>query len=115
MTACDVSVSFCALVVNINRPCLYGELFSDIGLELADGVKLSAGPLALQTMVDGQLTGHLAMFSQFPAYPTSFIVAADTTVEFTASTKHIEQQFESHSNSGGVSVSTSLNYYQKSC
>ncbi|EPE25356.1 hypothetical protein GLAREA_01268 [Glarea lozoyensis ATCC 20868] len=104
MAACDVSVSFSALVVNINRPWLYGELFSDIGLELADGVKSSPGPLALQKMIDGQATGDLAMYSQFPAYPTSFIVAADTTIEFTGSTKHIEQQFDSHSNSGGVSV-----------
>ncbi|EHK97228.1 hypothetical protein M7I_7039 [Glarea lozoyensis 74030] len=90
MAACDVSVSFSALVVNINRPWLYGELFSDIGLELADGVKSSPGPLALQKMIDGQATGDLAMYN--------------TTIEFTGSTKHIEQQFDSHSNSGGVSV-----------
>jgi hypothetical protein len=104
MAACDVSVSFSALVVNINRPWLFGELFSDIDLELADGVKLSPGPLALQKMIDAQKVDDIAMYSQFPAYPTSFIVAADTTIEFTGSTKHIEQQFDSHSNSGSVSV-----------
>ena len=104
MAACDVSVSFSALVVNVNRPWLYGELFSDIDLELANGVKLSPGPLALQKMIDSQNLEDIDLYSQFPAYPTAFIVAADTTIEFSGSTKHIEQQFDSHSNSGGLSV-----------
>lgn len=104
MAACDVSVSFSALVVNINRPWLYGELFSDIDLEVADGVKLSPGPLLLQKMIEEQKVEDIAMWSQFPAYPTSFIVAADTTIEFRGATKHIEEHFDSHSNSGGASV-----------
>ncbi|KAM6513149.1 hypothetical protein FALCPG4_015616 [Fusarium falciforme] len=104
MAACDVSVSFSALVVNINRPWLYGELFSDVDLEVAEGVKLSPGPLLLQQMIKDQKAEDIAMWSQFPAYPTSFIVAADTTIEFRGATKHIEEHFDSHSNSGGASV-----------
>ncbi|KAL1610520.1 hypothetical protein SLS60_002189 [Paraconiothyrium brasiliense] len=104
MAACDISVSFSALVVNINRPWLYGELFSDIDIEVAAGVNLSPGPLQLHQMIKEQKPDVIAMWSQFPAYPTSFIVAADTTIEFRGVTKHIEEHFDSHSNSGGASV-----------
>jgi hypothetical protein len=104
MAACDISVSFSALVVNINRPWLYGELFGDIDIEVADGVNLSPGPLQLHQMIKEQKPDVIAMWSQFPAYPTSFIVAADTTIEFRGVTKHIEEHFDSHSNSGGASV-----------
>ena len=104
METCDVSVSFSALAVNINRPWLYGELFSDVDLELAEGVQLSPGPLRMQNMIKSQTINEIDMYNQFPAYPTSFIVAADTTIEFNGSTQHIENHFSSHSNSGGVSV-----------
>lgn len=104
MAACDVSISFSALVVNINRPWLYGELFSDVDLDVADKVKLSPGPLRLQQMIKEQRVDDIASWSQFPAYPTSFIVASDTTIEFRGATKHIEEHFDSHSNSGGASV-----------
>ena len=104
MATCDISVSFSALVVNINRPWLYGELFSDVDLEVADDVKLSPGPLRLHNMIKNQTITEIDMYSQFPAYPTSFIVAADTTIEFNGSTQHIEEHFSSHSNSGDVSV-----------
>ena len=104
MATCDISVSFSALAVNINRPWLYGELFSDIDLELADGVQLSLGPLRIQKMIKDQTINEIDMYNQFPAYPTSFIVTADTTIEFNGSTQHIEEHFSSHSNSGGLSV-----------
>ena len=104
MATCDVSVSFSALAVNINRPWLYGELFSDIDLELPEGVKLSPGPLGLKKLIKEQKIDDIVGYSQFPAYPTSFIVAADTTIEFSGSTQHIEEHFSSHSNSGNLSV-----------
>ncbi|KAL8789140.1 MAG: hypothetical protein Q9195_006961 [Heterodermia aff. obscurata] len=104
MATCDVSVSFSALAVNINRPWLYGELFSDVDLELPENVKLSPGPLSLKKMIKEQKIDDIVGYSQFPAYPTSFIVAADTTIEFNGSTQHIEEHFSSHSNSGNLSV-----------
>ena len=104
MAACDVSISFSALVVNIRRPWLYGELFSDVDLEVANDKRLSPGPILLNKMIQEQKVEDIAMWSQFPAYPTSFIVAADTTIEFTGATKHIEDHFDTHSNSGGASV-----------
>lgn len=104
MAACDVSVSFSALAVNIDRPWLYGELFSDVDIDVADGVKLSPGPLRLHQMIKDQKVEEIAMWGQFPAYPTSFIVATDTTIEFSGTTRHIEEYFDSHRNSGGASV-----------
>ena len=38
MAACDVSVTFSCLVVNIRRPWLYGELFADAELDVANGI-----------------------------------------------------------------------------
>ncbi|KAF5715826.1 hypothetical protein FGLOB1_2863 [Fusarium globosum] len=104
MAGCDVSISFSALVVNINRPWLFVELFSDVDIEVAKGVKLSPGPILLQKMIEEQNAANIAIWSQFPAYPTSFIVAADTTIKFKGATKHIEEHFDSYSNSGGASV-----------
>lgn len=119
MSNCDVSVSFSAMVVNIDRPWLYGELFNDFELEVADGVNLSPGARELKALMSAQgelgadkqptakareSLNNLANYSQFPAYPTSFIIAADTSIEFTGNTAHIEDHFSSHSNSGGVSV-----------
>ena len=54
MATCDVSVSFSALAVNINRPWLYGELFSDVDLEVPENVTLSPGPLSLKKMIKDQ-------------------------------------------------------------
>lgn len=39
-----------------------------------------------------------------PSYPTSFLVAADISIEFSGSTSHIEKHFSSHSNSGSMTV-----------
>ncbi|KAH8678320.1 hypothetical protein BX600DRAFT_532153 [Xylariales sp. PMI_506] len=122
MAACDVSISFSALVVNIDRPWLYGELFTDFDLEVAAGVELSPGPMKLRQIIEGQNAGEMNRYTSFPAYPTSFIVAADTTIEltieqFNGSTQHIEQHFSSHSNAGSASVgygpwSVSSNFHE---
>lgn len=64
---------------------------------------------------------YLAQYNSFPAFPTSFILAADTSIEvsrsqfclelvlifflqFTGNTSHIEDHFSAHSNSGSTSV-----------
>ncbi|KAG4260904.1 hypothetical protein FPRO03_02727 [Fusarium proliferatum] len=83
---------------------LFGELLDDVDIEVAKGVNLSPGPILLQKMIKEQNAADIALWSQFPAYPTSFIVAADTTIKFTGATKHIEEHFDSYSNSGGASV-----------
>lgn len=96
MASCDVSLTFDALVVNIERPWLYGELFNDYELDVADDILLSPGAQELHNLMKKQVPSsespadvaaaedyrsQLAQYNSFPAYPTSFIVAANTIVE----------------------------------
>ncbi|KAI1192407.1 hypothetical protein F5X97DRAFT_317457 [Nemania serpens] len=120
MASCDVSVSFDALVVNINRPWLYAELFNDYELDVADNIMLSPGAERLKNLMAGQAANiqggvdvgsanpsalrELAQYNTFPSYPTSFVVAANTTLEFRGNTQHIEDHFSSENNSGSMSV-----------
>lgn len=90
MGSCDISISFSTLVVIISRPWLHSELFSDIDLDIQRGVKISPGPSRIHEMIkDGEdeKSGEWA----FPAYPTSFIIAAGTTIEFKGEAKAIEE------------------------
>ncbi|KAF4335461.1 hypothetical protein FBEOM_10698 [Fusarium beomiforme] len=91
MAACNVNISFSALVVEISRPWLHSELFSDRDLQLPRGEKLSPGPSRLHEMMKNKQVDEWS----FPAFPTSFIIAADTTIVFTGETKAIEQFLKS--------------------
>ena len=44
-------------------------------------ISLSPGAEALQELIGGELINDLAQWSTFPAYPTSFIIAANTVIE----------------------------------
>lgn len=101
MASCDVSVTFDALVVNINRPWLYTELFNDYELDVADNIMLSPGAERLKNLMTAQAAAaqpgldvgsanptvlqELAQYNTFPSFPTSFIVAANTTIEVRSS------------------------------
>lgn len=108
MQNCDVTISYEAMVVNIERPWLYGELFNDSELTVADNIKLSPGPKRMQEWLkdvsNSDTRKDTSDFSMFPAYPTAFIIAANTIIEFTGKTSHIETHFSQHSNSGSMSV-----------
>jgi hypothetical protein len=124
MAKCDVSVTFSALVVNIDRPWLYAELFNDFEIDIGGDAKLSPGPEQLHDWMnkqaaDPQSLKSLAMYNVFPAFPTSFIVAADTVLEFTGETSHIEQHFHASSNSASMHAgwgpfSVSSSYHSQS-
>jgi hypothetical protein len=108
MAKCDVAISFEAMVVNIQRPWLYGELFSDSELDVPDNIKLSPGPAQMQEwlkdVANPDTITKIAQCSMFPAYPTACVVAANTVIEFTGQTSHIETHFSQHSNLGSMSV-----------
>lgn len=132
MAKCDVSLSFSALVVNIDRPWLYAELFNDFELDVADNIRLSPGAGDLKRLMadqcgkgsnagqgDVKAIAELAQYNSFPAFPTSFIVAADVVIEFSGDTSHVEDHFSAQSNSGSVSVgygpfSVSSSFHQSS-
>ncbi|EWG53996.1 hypothetical protein FVEG_17215 [Fusarium verticillioides 7600] len=92
MASCDVGISFSALVVNISRPWLHSELFSDTDLDAQRGVKVSPGPSRIHEMLvlEAQEEERSSEWA-FPAYPTSFVIAADTTIEFRGRVKAIEE------------------------
>ncbi|KAF5987559.1 hypothetical protein FBULB1_1948 [Fusarium bulbicola] len=90
MASCDVSISFSALVVTIHRPWLHSELFSDTDLELQRGINVSPGPSRIHDMIEEREDEKSGEWV-FPTYPTSFIIAADTTVEFKGESKAIEE------------------------
>ncbi|TVY74253.1 hypothetical protein Focb16_v005142 [Fusarium oxysporum f. sp. cubense] len=90
MASCDVSISFSALVVNIDRPWLHSELFSDTDFEVQRGVKVSPGPSHIQQMIKDHGDENSDEWV-FAAYPTSFIIAADATIEFKGEAKAIEE------------------------
>ncbi|KAK4183746.1 hypothetical protein QBC35DRAFT_418305 [Podospora australis] len=119
MASCDVSITFDALVVNIQRPWLYAELFNDFELDVADDIMLSPGASELHRMMKAQVAAskladevnaaksvvdELAQYNSFPAFPTSFILAANTIIDFKGNTQHIEDHFSSSSSSGSTSV-----------
>ncbi|KAG5786827.1 hypothetical protein H9Q69_014099 [Fusarium xylarioides] len=90
MASCDVSISFSALIVDIHRPWLHSELFSDTDLEVQRGVKVSPGPSRIHEMMKDREDEKSSEWA-FPAYPTSFVIAADTMVEFKGEAKAIEE------------------------
>ncbi|KAF4495890.1 hypothetical protein FAGAP_7967 [Fusarium agapanthi] len=90
MASCDISISFSALVVNIHRPWLHSELFSDIDLDIQRDFKVSPGPSRIHDMIEDREDEKSGEWA-FPAYPTSFIIAADTIIEFKGEAKAIEE------------------------
>ncbi|KAL9564607.1 hypothetical protein ACKAV7_011059 [Fusarium commune] len=90
MASCNVRISFSALVVNIDRPWLHIELFSDTDFEAQRGVKVSPGPSRLHEVIKNQEDDKSGEWA-FPAYPTCFIIAADTTIQFTSKPKALEE------------------------
>ncbi|KAL5622338.1 hypothetical protein FOBRF1_001588 [Fusarium oxysporum] len=101
MASCDVSVSFSALVVDIDRPWLQAEIFSDADLDIAEDVLLIPGASRLKVAIAKQ---EAQLNPEFPAYPTSFILAADTSIDFSGSTRHIQEYFNSKTTSSDKSV-----------
>lgn len=86
MASCNVSGSFSAMVVNIKRPWLHAELFQDFDIDIPKGGFLSPGAKTIKWWVetnDNEYNGYVRTnYGKFPAYPTAFIVAADTRLSF---------------------------------
>ena len=91
MASCRVEGSFSAIVVNIKRPWLHGDLFQDFDIDISDDSKLSPGAEQIKTWVnkDPEIGAEKRTdYGKFPAYPTAFIVAADTVLEVSAERSH---------------------------
>ncbi|KAJ4174386.1 hypothetical protein NW754_004803 [Fusarium falciforme] len=99
LSECTVDGSFSAILVTIRRPLLHADLFQDFDIDTPDDVKLSPGAAKIKTWIergdDDSVTDKLADYGKFPAYPTSFIVTADTVLEF-KSTESKSEELMSH-------------------
>ncbi|KAF4947159.1 hypothetical protein FGADI_10615 [Fusarium gaditjirri] len=76
------------------------SVFSDTNFEVQRGVKVSPGSSRIHEMIknwEDDKSGEWA----FPAYPTSFIVAANTTIEFKGETRAIEELWRASGESVG--------------
>ncbi|KAK0664521.1 hypothetical protein QBC41DRAFT_233719 [Cercophora samala] len=92
MAKCDMSVSFDALLVQIQRPWLHAELFSDFDVDASKD--LSPGAQVVQSCISDPSPDNgikLRPYGTFPAYPTAFIVAADTTLELHSTDSEAEE------------------------
>ncbi|RSM04006.1 hypothetical protein CDV31_010196 [Fusarium ambrosium] len=95
LSECTMVGSFSAILVTIRRPWLHADLFQDFDIDTPDDVKLSPGAAKIKTWIergdDDSVTDKLADYGKFPAYPTSFIVAADTVLEFKSNESKSEE------------------------
>jgi uncharacterized protein YecT (DUF1311 family) len=86
MSSASMSGSFSCMVVNIKRPWLHAELFQDFDIDIPSGTFLSPGAKTIKEWVEtgaNEANGYVRTnYGKFPAYPTAFIVAADTSLEF---------------------------------
>lgn len=109
MSSCRVDGSFSAMVVNIKRPWLHGDLFQDFDIDIPTGTKLSPGAAQIKEWVDkgDPETGanKRTEYGKFPAYPTAFIVAADTVLEFKSTQKNSEEMMQSLSTDSSIQAS----------
>ncbi|KAK1756581.1 hypothetical protein QBC47DRAFT_299400 [Echria macrotheca] len=103
MSSLDVEISMDCMLVEIQRPWLHAELFSDPELDVADGFDLSPGPEKLQADV----ANHRPIddkYEQFCSYPSAFVVAADVELEFTGNTSHLESKLEASRTEANLKV-----------
>lgn len=103
MANLDVEISMDCMLVEINRPWLHAELFSDHELDATDGFPLSPGPEKLHEFVRAN-KAIPAQYAEFPSYSTAFVVACNVELEFSGDTSSLESSLESSSTEANLSV-----------
>ncbi|KAL8804798.1 MAG: hypothetical protein Q9200_005682 [Gallowayella weberi] len=103
MSNLDVEIAFDAMLVEIERPWMHAELFSDHELDCAEGFSLSPGPEELHKYV-AQNVPVDPEYTQFCSYPTAFVVASNVELEFSGNTSSLESALESSSTEANVEV-----------
>ncbi|GIJ92596.1 hypothetical protein Asppvi_001874 [Aspergillus pseudoviridinutans] len=108
MSQCSVSGSFSAMVVTIRRPWLHADLFQDFDIDIPEGTKLSPGARTMRDWIengDETTNDKRTNYGKFPAYPTSFIVAADTVLEFKSNEAASKEMASSLSTDSSIQAS----------
>ena len=85
MSSCSIDGVFSALVISIKRPWLLSDLFQDFDIDISENTKLSPGAAQIKHWVENgdfkSGANKRTEYGKFPAYPTAFIVAADTVLK----------------------------------
>lgn len=105
MANCTINGSFEALLVNIRRPWLHADLFNDYEIDATSD--LSPGAAQLKTWIATQTSENrknMSQYNQFPAYPTAFIVAANTTLNIQCGESAAETMSKSFSTDSSLDV-----------
>jgi hypothetical protein len=103
MANLDVELSMDCMLVEIDRPWLHAELFSDHELDAAPGFKISPGPAALQKAAESHEQIETD-YTQFSSYPNAFVIACNVELEFNGDTSALESQLEASSTEVNASV-----------
>lgn len=103
MSNLDVEISFDAMLVEVERPWMHAELFSDHELDCAEGFALSPGPEEIHNLV-AQNKPLSPEYTEFCSYPTAFVVASNVELEFSGDTLSLESALESSSTEANVEV-----------
>lgn len=103
MANLDVEVSMDCMLVEIERPWLHAELFSDHELDTTEGFPLSPGPEKLHDLVQAN-KAIPAPYTDFPSYHTAFVVGCNIELEFSGDIAHLESAVESSSTEANLSV-----------
>lgn len=99
----EVEVSMDCMVVDIERPWLHAELFTDHHLDAAPGFTISPGREVLREAIEQDVPVEMA-HAQFCSYPNAFIVASNVELEFHGNTSWLESSLEASAAEARASV-----------
>ncbi|KAM0417030.1 hypothetical protein ACHAPT_012996 [Fusarium lateritium] len=102
MSNLEVEMTMDCMVVEIERPWLHAELFSDADLD-SGTFNISPGETQLKTLYEQDRT-PTGPHQQFSAYPTAMVVASDIELSFSGDTTHLESAVSASSTQVNLSV-----------
>ncbi|MCJ1240206.1 hypothetical protein MMC14_008206 [Varicellaria rhodocarpa] len=102
MSNLSVEISMDCIVVEIDRPWLHAELFSDAELD-SGKFDISPGEDKLKAIYETRVAVR-AEYQQFSSFPTAFVLAADVELDFSGDTTALESAVSASSFSANVSV-----------
>ncbi|KAL4254579.1 hypothetical protein ABKN59_005191 [Abortiporus biennis] len=100
MQSNNCKIRFDCMRVDIGRSWLRGELFYDSDLTVGENQFISPGFKKLRDLINGDINDEtsqqeLERYSQFPMYPTAFLLACNVVLEITGESTAIQTYFNS--------------------
>ncbi|KFZ15398.1 hypothetical protein V501_02726 [Pseudogymnoascus sp. VKM F-4519 (FW-2642)] len=102
MSNLSVEIQMDCMVVEIDRPWLHADLFSDAKLD-SGPFEISPGEAELKGLYNENKVPK-PVHQQFSSFPSAFVITADIELSFSGDTTHLESAVEASSTSANVSV-----------